>query len=69
MPEGVPVDELRVRSFTEYSLTGRRIDDLCASGLVAVHDGRLTVTRMGGLALALSRVYRVLVGVEPTGRG
>jgi hypothetical protein len=69
MPRGVPVNELCVRSFTEYCLTGQRIEDLRASRLVAVHDGRLRVTRRGGFALALSRVYRVLVGVEPTGRG
>ncbi len=69
MPQGVPVNELHVRSFTEYDLTGRRVEDLRASGLVTVRDGRLSVTRLGAFALALSRVYRVLVGVEPIGRG
>src|SRR5882762_8734188 len=69
MPQGLPVDGLRISSFTEHGLTSRRIEDLQASGLVAIHDGRVSVTRRGRFALDLSRVYRVLVGVDPTGRG
>jgi len=69
MPEGVPANGLRVGSFTELGLTSKRIEDLRASGLVAIHDGRVGVTRRGHFALALSRAYRVLVGVDPTGRG
>ena len=65
----VPANGLRISSFTEHGLTSRRIEDLQASGLVAIHDGRVSVTRRGRFALDLSRVYRVLVGVDPTGRG
>jgi len=69
MPQGLPANGLRISSFTEHGLTSRRIEDLQASGLVAIHDGRVSVTRRGRFALDLSRVYRVLVGVDPTGRG
>jgi len=69
MPHGLPADGLRIGSFTEHGLTSQRIDDLHVSGLVAIHDERVSVTRRGCVALALSRLYRVLVGVDPTGRG
>jgi hypothetical protein len=69
MPDGVPMNALRVRSFTELGLTEQRIEDLQASGLIEVDGGRLRVTRLGKLALALSRAYRTFLGVEPTGRG
>ena len=69
MPQGLPVNGLRISSFTEHGLTSQRIEDLHTSGLVAIHDGRISVTRLGRFALGLSRVYRSLVGVDPAGRG
>ena len=69
MPQGVPANRLRVGAFTELGLTSKRIEDLHASGLVTIREGRVGVTPLGRVALALSRAYRVLVGVDPTGRG
>lgn len=69
MPRGLPATGLHISSFTEHGLTSGRVEDLHTSGLVVIHDGRVSVTRRGRLALAVSRVYRVLVGVDPTGRG
>lgn len=69
MPEGIAIDELRVRSFTEHSLTGKRLEDLVVSGIVAIRDGRVWLTPAGRRTDALCRAYRRLTGVSEFGAG
>lgn len=69
MPEGVAIGELRVKSFTEHSLTGKRLEDLVASGIVVVREGRAWLTPAGHRANDLCRSYRRLTGVSEYGAG
>ena len=69
MPEGVPAESLRVKSFTEYSLTGKRIDHLVGSGMATIEGGQVRLTKLGRMAVGVSRCYRVFLGVDPIGRG
>lgn len=69
MPDGIAIDDLRVKSFTEHSLTGKRLDDLVVSGIVVVRDGRVWLTAAGHRANGLCRTYRKLTGVSEYGAG
>lgn len=69
MPEGVPPGALRVRAFTEYSLTGKRIEHLVHSGMITIRDERVWLTPAGRRSAALCKNYRTLTGVSEYGAG
>lgn len=69
MPEGVPVESLQVRAFTEYSLTGKRLEDLVISGLVEIREAAVWLTPLGRRLNGLCRAYRLMTGVSAHGDG
>lgn len=69
MPEGVPAENLRVRSFTEHSLTGKRLEDLEMSGLVRIREATVWLTPLGRRLNGLCRIYRLFTGVSARGDG
>jgi hypothetical protein len=69
MPEGIAIDNLHVKSFTEHSLTGKRLDDLVISGIIDIREGRVWLTAAGHRANGMCRNYRKLTGVSECGAG
>jgi hypothetical protein len=69
MPEGVAPGDLRVRAFNEHSLTGKRLEHLVESGMIAILDGRVWLTPAGRRSTALCKNYRKLTGVSEYGAG
>jgi hypothetical protein len=69
MPEGIAIDKLRVKAFTEHSLTGKRLEHLVLSGMITILDGRVWLTKAGRRSVALCRMYRKLTGVSEYGAG
>jgi hypothetical protein len=69
MPDGVAIDDLHIKSFTEHSLTGKRLDDLVISGIIDIREGRVWLTAAGHQANDMCRTYRKLTGVSECGAG
>jgi hypothetical protein len=69
MPKGVPPGTLHVRAFTEYSLTGKRIEHLVHSGMITIHDERVWLTPTGRRSATFCKNYRTLTGVSEYGAG
>ena len=69
MPDGVEPEKLRVRSFTEHSLTGKRMEHLVLSRLIVIDGDEVRLTAAGRRVAWISRTYRVLLGVDPIGKG
>jgi hypothetical protein len=69
MPDGIAPEALRVRSFTEYSLTGKRVDHLLGCGMLVRSGDHITLTKSGRFAASICRGYRVFLGVDPVGKG
>lgn len=69
MPDGIAIGDLRIKSFTEHSLTGKRLDDLLMSGIIDIREGRVWLTAAGHRANGLCRTYRTLTGVSEYGAG
>lgn len=69
MPQGIEPEKMKVRSFTEYSLTGKRIEDLIVSGMAEVKQGRVRLTPGGRVSFEMCRLYRRIMAVDETSDG
>jgi hypothetical protein len=69
MPEGIEPEALRVRSFTEHSLTGKRMEHLVTTRMIVIEGDEVRLTRPGRRMARMVRAYRVFLGVDPIGKG
>ena len=69
MPGGVSTASLQVQAFTEYALTGKRIDHLLGSKLIRREGELLVPTAYGFFLFSLCKFYRLIVGVKVKGEG
>lgn len=69
MPEGIAIENLRIKAFTEHSLTGKRLEHLVMSGMINVRYGRVWLTKAGARSVALCKTFRKLTGVSEHGAG
>jgi hypothetical protein len=66
--EGIPVSSLQL-PFLAGALTGDRIDNLTAAGLMRQHDERLELGPLGVLLTGLVLWYRHVIGLRDGGGG
>jgi len=69
MPQGVPLEALRVDSLTDEFLVGKRIRHLRSSRLVRSDATGFRLTGAGEAVVTACRWYRAVLGVTGHGRG
>ncbi len=69
MPQGVPLEALRVDSLTDEFLTGKRISHLRHSRLVRSDESGLRLTGAGEALVAGCQLYRAVFGIRGSGKG